>query len=298
MAKNYFNRYVWLIETIHRHGHITLHDISRQWERSALNDDGQPLAERTFHNHRQAIADSFGIDILCDRALGYYIANPDELGGSGVREWLLESISLNNVLNEAGSIRERILFEKVPSIQRWLVPLVTAMKDGKAVEITHQGFGKEKESTFIVHPYCLKLFHRRWYLLARSQGYVQPRIYGLDRILDLKQTDIPLEIPAGFSGADFFADYYGMSHPARKPVTVELKVDLSQVEYFRSLDIHPSQEEIVTAADHSVFRYRLVPNYEFIQEILSRGSTVEVLAPASLREEIADEARKMVERYA
>lgn len=298
MAKNYFNRYVWLIETIHRYGHITFRDISRQWERSALNEDGQPLAERTFHHHRQAIAESFGIDILCDRSLGYYVGNPDDLDGSGVREWLLESISLNNVLNEAGSFRERILLEKVPSTQRWLVPLVTAMKEGKAVEITHRGFGKEKESTFIVHPYCLKLFRRRWYLVARSESFKKLRIYGLDRILDLKQTDIPFEVPTDFSGADFFADYYGMSHPERKPVTVELKVDLSQVEFFRSLDIHPSQEETVTAADHSVFRYRLVPNYEFIQEILSRGSTVEVLSPASLREEIADEARKMLERYA
>ena len=110
MAKNYFNRYVWLIDTIHRNGHISFQDISRQWERSAINDDGAPLAERTFHNHRKAIEESFGIEILCDRTLGYYIANPDELDGEGMREWLLESISLNNVLSEAGSIRERILF--------------------------------------------------------------------------------------------------------------------------------------------------------------------------------------------
>ena len=111
MAKNYFNRYVWLIETIHRYGHITLKDISRKWERSALNDDGEPLAERTFHNHRLAIEESFGIELRCDRSLGYYIANPDEIGDGGVREWLLESISLNNMLNEAGSLRDRILFE-------------------------------------------------------------------------------------------------------------------------------------------------------------------------------------------
>ena len=298
MAKNYFNRYVWLIETIHRHGHIPFADISRLWERSALNDDGQPLAERTFHNHRQAIAESFGIDIECDRAQGYYIGNPDELDGSGVREWLLESISLNNVLNEAGSLRDWILFEKVPSTQRWLVPLVMAMKDGKAVEITHRGFGKENESTFTVHPWCLKLFHRRWYLLARSRGFKEPRIYGLDRILRVEETNIPLSLPKDFSAADFFADYYGTNIPADKPETIELKVDRSQVDYFRSLDIHPSQEETVTEADHSVFRYRLIPNYEFIQEILSRGSTVEVLSPASLREILAAEARKMAARYA
>ena len=89
-----------------------------------------------------------------------------------------------------------------------------------------------------------------------------------------------------------------MNIPAEKPDVIELKVDGSQVDYFRSLDIHPSQEETVTEAGYSVFRYRLVPNYEFIQEILSRGSTVEVLSPASLRETLVAEIRKMMEKYA
>ena len=62
MAKNYFNRYVWLIDLIHRHRHIPLEEIGRQWERSALNEDRSLLAERTFHNHRVAIEDTFGIE--------------------------------------------------------------------------------------------------------------------------------------------------------------------------------------------------------------------------------------------
>ena len=297
MAKNYFNRYVWLIETIHRYGHITLKDISRKWEQSALNDDGEPLAERTFHNHRLAIEESFGIELRCDRSLGYYIANPDDIGDGGVREWLLESISLNNMLNEAGSLRDRILFEKIPSSQRWLSPLVTAMKDAKAVEITYRGFSRDKESTFVVHPYCLKLFNRRWYLLARSEGFDEPRIYGLDRILNVVQCDISLELPEGFSGRDYFADYYGVNHPEGAAETVELKVDGSQVAYFRTLELHPTQEEVETGEDFSIFRFRLVPNYEFLQEILSRGSMVEVLSPGWLRDEIRDEIKRMASLY-
>ena len=87
MAKNYFNRYVWLIDTINRHGHITREEISRLWERSPLNDTGEELYERTFHNHRIAIEDTFGIEIKCDRSLGYYIANSGDLEGDGIRQW-------------------------------------------------------------------------------------------------------------------------------------------------------------------------------------------------------------------
>ena len=60
MAKSYFNRYVWLIETIQQAGHISRADLSAKWEKSPLNETGEELYERTFHNHRQAILDIFG----------------------------------------------------------------------------------------------------------------------------------------------------------------------------------------------------------------------------------------------
>ena len=110
MAKNYFNRYVWMIDTINRAGHISLQDLSRKWERSSINDDGEPLAERTFHNHRIAIEDTFGIEIKCDRSLGYYISNEDDIESGSIRQWLLESLSLSNMLNETKDMRDRILF--------------------------------------------------------------------------------------------------------------------------------------------------------------------------------------------
>ena len=63
MANNYLNRYAWLIDVIRRHEYITLTDISELWERSALNETGDPLPERTFHKHRKSIEEIFGIEI-------------------------------------------------------------------------------------------------------------------------------------------------------------------------------------------------------------------------------------------
>ena len=72
MARNYFNRYIWLIDLIQRSGHISFEDIDRSWQRSSLNPNGERLSERTFFNHKDAIFDTFGIEIKCDRSLGYY----------------------------------------------------------------------------------------------------------------------------------------------------------------------------------------------------------------------------------
>lgn len=298
MAKNYFNRYVWLIDTINRHGHISRQDLSDLWERSSLNETGEALYERTFHNHRTAIEDIFGIEIRCDRSLGYYLANGEDLEGDDVRQWLLESLSLSNILNESGDLRDRILFEKIPSSKRWLTGIVGAMRDGKAVEMTYQSFHSDAPSSFTAHPWCLKVFRQRWYMLALSEGYDHPRIYSLDRILDLRESKAKLRMRKGFDAAAYFHDCFGIYvEEGRRSETVEIRVDASQVKYFESLPLHDSQEKVSEEPGHAVFRYRLVPTYDFRQEILRHGPTVEVLAPEWFRKEVMDDIAKMASRY-
>lgn len=298
MAKNYFNRYVWLIDTISRHGHITFPDLSGKWEGSALNEDGAPLAERTFHNHRQAVEDIFGIEIRCDRSLGYYIANSGDLKEGGIRQWLLESLSLSNLLNESRDLRDRILFERIPSGKQWLPAVVNAMRDGKALEMTYQSFSNETPSSFTAHPWCLKVFQRRWYMLALSEGYEHPRIYSLDRILDLRESRTRLRKKKGFDAAAFFHNSFGIYvEEGRKPENVDIKVDASQVKYLESLPLHDSQEKISQCPDHAIFRFRLVPTYDFEQEILRHGPSMEVLSPQWLRAEIMDLVAGMASRY-
>ena len=298
MAKNYFNRYVWLIDTIKRNGHISREEISRLWEQSRLNDTGEELYERTFHNHREAILDTFGIEIKCDRSLGYYIANSDDLEGDGIRQWLLESLSMNNLLNESTDMRDRILFEKIPSSQKWLPVIVNAMRDKKTVEVTYQSFWRDESSTFILHPYCLKLFKQRWYVLGRSDGYDDPRIYALDeRMKNVVPQKKALKMPAKFNAAEFFSKYYGVIIADEKPSHIKIKVVSNQVKYIESLPLHDSQVLVERTPEYSVFDYYLVPTYDFRHEILSHGSDMEVLGPEGFRDEIKADIAQMSKNY-
>ena len=298
MAKNYFNRYVWLIDTINRHGHISREEISRLWERSRLNETGEELYERTFHNHRAAILETFGIEIKCDRSLGYYIANSDDLEGNGLRQWLLESLSLNNLMNESSDMRDRILFEKIPSSRKWLPVFVNAMRDGKAVEITYQSFRRDAPNTFTIHPYCLKLFKQRWYVLGRSDEYDSPWIYALDeRMQDAVPLKKALKKPAGFNAADFFSKYFGVVLDDRKPSPIRIKVAADQVKYIESLPLHDSQTRVERTPEYSIYEYYLVPTYDFRREILSHGPDMEVLAPEEFRDEVKADIARMYNNY-
>lgn len=298
MAKNYFDRYIWLIDTINRHGHISFKKISYLWAHSPINKLGENyLPERTFHNHREAILDTFGIEIKCDRSLGYYIANSEDMEEDGIRRWLLESLSMNNLLNESRDMRDRILFEEIPSSQRWLTAIVNAMRDNKTIEMTYQSFNRTEPTTFEAHPWCLKLFKQRWYLLARSETYKEPRIYGLDRIRAVNETKNALKIPKKFKADEFFSHYFGIIVDNCQPETIQLKVESSQVKYFKSLPLHSSQREIESTDEYTVFEYTIVPTFDFEQEVLSKGPRVEVLSPESFRDVIHADIKSMLELY-
>lgn len=299
MAKNYFDRYVWLIDTINRHGHITKKEIDELWYRSSLNEKGdRELPERTFHNHREAILDTFGIEIKCDRSLGYYLANSEDLEGDDIRKWLLESLSLNNLLRESKDMRGAILFETIPSSQRWLSPIVNAIKDKRAIEMTYQSFFRGEPHSFTAHPWCLKLFRQRWYMLARSEEYDYPRTYALDRILALSESKKALEVPKGFNAQEYFDDYFGIiTEKNCKPETVRLKVDADHVKYVESLPLHRSQRAAEVTPEYTIFEYFLIPTFDFGQEILSRGPEVTVLEPEWFREEMKEDIAAMLKNY-
>ena len=112
-----FNRYVWLVDTIYRAGRISFEEINERWQRSSLNDTGEELPLKTFHNHKNAIQQMFDINIECDRRGGYlyYIEHAEDMERGGVRTWLLNTFAVNHLINESHHLKRRILFEEIPS---------------------------------------------------------------------------------------------------------------------------------------------------------------------------------------
>jgi hypothetical protein len=298
MAKDLFNRYIWLVDTIYRAGRITFEEINERWLRSEMSE-GKDLPIRTFHNHRHEIESLFDINIDCDKRNGYtyYIDNAEDIRLGGVQAWLLNTFAVNNLINESQKIKERILFEQIPSGQRFLTTLIEAMRDGLCVEMTYQSFWHDEPHPVLLEPYCVKVFRQRWYVVGRCLPQQALRTYSLDRISEMRATDQSFKLPKDFDPAGYFANNFGIIVDAIKPCVVKLKVYGSQVPYFRTLPLHASQEEVETGEGYAVFSYYVAPTFDFIQEILSRGSEVEVLVPQELRKDIAGEARRMAQRY-
>lgn len=292
-GKEFFKRYIWLVDLINRRKYVSFKEISEAWMRSPLNETGDPLSERTFFNHKDAIAGMFGIEILNDRSLGFYIGRSD-VGSDETSDWMLHTLCLNNVLHENADMKNRILMEKVPSSERFLTDIISAMRDFRVISLCYQGFRHPEPFCFNVRPYCVKYFKQRWYLLGDSD--LGLRIYSLDRFVDMEELEEHFEIPKGFDAEEYFGNYFGVII-GEEPEDVKIRVVPDQVKYFRTLPMHGSQRETVQEDGSSVFSYHIAPTLDFVQEILSHGADVEVLEPAELRESVADIIAGMASRY-
>ncbi len=299
MAKNYFKSYIWLIETLQSRGHLTLRELQSLWLRSSVNDEQKELAPRTFSNHIKSIEDIFGIEIACDRRDNtYYIRNEDEIGGSDIRNWMLSALSLNSLLNESAGLKDRIIFENVPSSQKYLSTVIQAIRDGKVINVTYHSFRKQSPETLVLEPYFLREYKRRWYLYAHKDNDEGPHMFALDRVQDMEIGKSDFSLPEKFNAREYFTGIYGPRvYPDMKAETVVLKVSDMQAKYFKSLPLHCSQEIIEETPEYTVFKYFLTPDYDFRQDVLSFGTSVEVLEPERVRKEIGETVNVLNRRY-
>lgn len=298
MAKT-FTRYQWLIATVQRLGPITLRDLDAAWRRSSLNDGHLPLSERTLQRHKSEIADIFGIEIRCDKGTNtYYIENEEEVETGGVRDWMLSTVAVDNMLNESRDLRDRIQFESIPSGQAYLQTIIDAMRSSRCLVMKYRSFWSDECYTVTFSPYFLKVFAQRWYVIGTTDRHEEPRTYALDRILELGVSERTFRYPKRFSPAEYFADSFGIFHSEQKPERVRLRVTRNQEKYFRSLPLHSSQREVETGDGYAVFEYRLSPAVDFVQELMSKGPSVEVLEPEWLRAEVASQVSEMAKMYA
>lgn len=294
-------RYLWLIDTIRRAREISYANIAIQWERSSLNEDRSPLSLRTFHNHCNAIAKHFDVEIACHRGRGrntYYIANRDAIENGTLNQWMLNSFVTGNTLAEYRDLTEKIQLEDIPGGTEFLQPILMGLRENRRLQLSYCSYRSTTPAKFVIEPLGVKMFKRRWYLLARKNGSNDMRIYALDRILQLDCTDETFVYPAEFHPADYFACYYGIATDGYSPpTTIRLKAYAELPHYLRSLPLHVSQRETEHTQEYSIFEYYLSPTFDFVQELLLHGDQIEVLAPCELRNRIAGIIRAMNSQY-
>ena len=289
-------KYVWLIKTIYDAKEISLKEISQKWREDNGFGPDYELPRATFYRWKNAIWEQHRIDIVWDKTTKKFsIENPQVIEKGSVIKWMLDTLATGTLINENLDMSNRILVDNIPSGNTYLKPIIEAMKKDRKIEIKYRQFGNDYSSTFQIEPYCVKLFEGRWYVLGKNNlGNV--RVYGLDRIRDLNTLDETFNLPKDFNAP--FDSYYGIEIGNEvKPKFILLRAFGVQKEYIKTLPLHESQELKEEKEKYADFKIYLAPTFDFQQKLLSFGSSVEVIKPIKLRNEMKKWIVEMAKIY-
>lgn len=315
-SKMLFREYIWLVNTIWKARKISLADINRLWVRSTLSE-GKEMARSTFNRHKDAIEDIFGIFIKCDTSdnYKYYIQNSEALHEDSVQGWMLSTLAVSNVISESMSLRDRILLESVYTENDYFDVLTKAMKKGVRVNIIYRKY-EEAPQNYLIAPYCVKLFKRRWYVLGQlerkanadeqpmkckwvTDGYIEYyRMFSFDRILQISLTDQAFEMNPDFSAEEHFHEYYGATvMDSVKCEHIVIRAFNKERFYLNDLPLHDSQTIVGRGNGYVDFALTLRPTLDFCAHLLSRSNQIQVLRPQWLADKIKQMHLDAAKRY-
>ena len=291
------NKYIWIIDTIQRYGRITREELNRLWVKSSIGD-GMPMARRTFYNYRQGIAEIFNVVVECDPStFEYYIDSSGSEQEDKLRNWLLDAASMSGMLSDSRDVSDRIILEDVPSARGNLPVVIQAMKESCRINFSYKAYNRINiKRDIVIEPYFVRIFKQLWYVIGYNVKDEAIKTYSLDRMSDLTIRQDKFVVPEGFSAADYFKNCFGIMQSKGEPKEIVLKSTANQAKYLRALPLHHSQREEVHDS-YSLFHYKLLITYDFVQEILSLGSQVQVIAPPELKAAVVNELKLALDSY-
>ena len=296
MAQGLVIKYIWIIDTLTRYSRLSKEELGKLWLRSDVSG-GQPLPDRTFYHYRRSIEEIFNIDIKCDSSGKYYIDEGKSSRSHALTNWLLDTMAVSTALNENLPGEERIEIEDVPSAREYLPMVLEGIRDSVKLSFTYASFARSRAETKIIfHPYFLKRYKQRWYMIGFQEKRKSIRTYALDRIREMQIVRESFEKPGSVTLEQLFGNIVGVTTSQADIKTVKLQATPTQAKYFRALPLHSSQEEEIHD-DFSIFTYRLQLNYELAHEILGLGDAVKVLSPPELKAMVVTQLKDALAQY-
>lgn len=175
--------------------------------------------------------------------------------------------------------------------------LMNAILRKQPLDIDYKPYGKDVR-TYKVHPYLLKQFNGRWFLIARTEQHPLSN-FPLDRIKNARLIQAEF-MPPEVDLNEYYQDVVGVSRNVDSPIEeVLIRIDKKRYEYVRTKKLHASQNVIMHMSDnqYTVIRLQVLINKELESAILALGSDAEVLVPESLRNNIKEKIIQLYEKY-
>lgn len=176
--------------------------------------------------------------------------------------------------------------------------IVESIRERKEVVLKYKPFGKE-EKRHTIHPYFIREYKARLYLIAKDIHPTKaPKTltFSFDRMVDVIKMNETFGEET-INNKAYFDATIGISKTDEKPQEIILSFMPHQANYLLSQPLHHSQKILQQNETEFRISIEVVLNYELSERIKGYGSQVQVIKPASLAKEIAQEAAAVLALY-
>lgn len=214
-------------------------------------------------------------------------------------EKILDRFALNPG-NRKGVISQYVQFETAPSYKggRHLAKMLTAIKNRKIVKFNYAKYSGGKQKLYTLHPYLLKEYRNRWYVIGFNPDKNAVVVFGLDRVVgEPDYTDLDFKPDQSFDPSIYFEHSIGITAVEESPEKIHLRFSTLTGKYIESQPLHPSQKIIRNDEVALEVELELCITKELIMQILSYGYDVEVKSPEKLKKQIQRQLQAALKNY-
>lgn len=178
--------------------------------------------------------------------------------------------------------------------------LLSAICNKQVLTVGYKSFRRGSVKEVILHPYYIKEYNNRWFLLGKEHGFNSISHLAFDRIEWIKPvTGVTFIENLEYDFNDeYFSDIIGVTKRMEcEPEKIRLWIAGSLYPYIQTKPLHETQKLKNHDDNGYEIEIEVRPNYELEQLILSYGERMKVLSPSTLKETIKERLHSAAKNY-
>ena len=191
-------------------------------------------------------------------------------------------------------------FEKNDNLKglKFLDKLYKSIIKKEALNIEYKSFKARESNNFDFHPYLLKEYRNRWFLIGKKEDSKGIMNLALDRIISVKESKLMYEEEDDFDPSLYYRDTIGVSVSSSQAIEkIVLHLNKKHAPYVITKPLHWSQEVIEEDYYGITISLMVQHNFELEKELLGFGEGLKVIAPLRLRRKIKERHESATELY-
>lgn len=208
---------------------------------------------------------------------------------------------LENKIYSAKTKQEPVIdFEKNDNLKglEHIERLYQAIINKEVVELCYKSFKARSAGDFLFHPYYLKEYRNRWFVLGVKKKGAPVLTLALDRIVTIKESTAKYVNTKDFNPHAFFEHVIGVTVSQNSPPEkVVFFADNETAPYILTKPWHHSQQIVETTSAGTTFSIMVQMNFELEREILGFGDRIKIISPERLKRRIKEQFENALDLY-